>query len=159
MEQITAKIYSQIDKAIEDCKSQICETYGADPEDDNAHQINNDLKEFITSVMNEAFTCVRDSINEELNKAMKPGTLASIEAKIDSLLAKGERVQQIPIREKAIGGNQWSRYQKAWYNWKRGVGGTFPVHAGDRSKMCASDYKEFKAKSASDREDFLNEWA
>lgn len=166
MENINAKINTQIDEAIENVRSQICETYGADPDVDDADEINNDLHEFVTEVMDEAFKSVRDIIKQELFNIAKPGTIASLEAKIDALLARGEHnnIQQPrpnPIELMRVSNNasQWSRYQKAWYKWMRNNGESVPVHAGERSKLCATNYKEFKTKSANEREDFLNEWA
>ena len=166
MEHINAKINTQIDEAIENVRSQICETYGAADVDD-ADEINNDLHDFVTEVMDDAFKSVRDMIKEELSKAAKPGTIASLEAKIDALLAGGVQprvnipmIKEIPVmRGVNNASNQWSRYQKAWYKWKRNIGESVPVHAGERSKLCAANYKEFKTKSADERENFLNEWA
>lgn len=174
-------ITDKLGEAVEEIRSQICEAYGAPPDEENAAQVNSELAEFVQEVTEEALDPVREAIRRLLEQpganagagAQAPAQgmerrLSSLEAKLDALLARsagaaagavvGPAGPQPLVVRRNNGRNLWARYQKAWTQWKRGLGQEIPVHAGERSKLCAADYKPFKAKNVEEQEEFLAQY-
>ena len=170
--EIMNDIKSMMNEAIEEIRFQVCETYGSPAEEENADEVNEELSNFVKDTADEAFEPVIDFIAELI--AERPAThsngsdpivarrLEDLEAKLDRLLSREPNISPnltTPIGQRKKGRNPWVRYQKAWYNWCKATGIDVPLHAGDRSKLCASEpyYKTFKKKSAEVKEEFLAE--
>jgi len=145
----------------------MCQNYGTEDDDE--------LGEFIEELIDESFSEIRSWVeNRESPPAVPTGEstptgesspiesrLSQIEQKLDRLLNCPRSVSTAPTPVQKTSSTKpdwWGRYQRAWPRHRKSNGESVPTHPGERSKLCAAHFAEFKKLDVNQREEFLSQW-
>lgn len=157
------RIKASIQKACSEIQSNITEQFGAEGEDaDETNRIfSNTILEITTTALQNVEQTIQ-TVLQDNDLALQDNDLANISNKLDIILSEIKKSPtNISRNTNTTNTNEisWGRYQKAFYPWAENEGVLLPKHAGERSKVCSAEYKEFKKKTKQEQIEFLNKWA